>query len=228
MSASKNTKNTHDKTDLWKALLPGDIVCHRTEGSFIGTLITEYTHSPYSHCETYIRDGKCVSANIPTIVEQDKMFTLWVDVFRWEMDLTPSQAQIITEESLSHLGERYEVSLLLMFPWVYLFPKLAKRKAANRAYICSELVDIAYSKALLDIRDDISLPLVSPADISTSSKLRFIGSFYHGTSRTTTPNIRDPAQKPPNRVAQWIIKKIIKPEPNLDEFISYQQKFLKE
>ncbi|TFH31163.1 MAG: hypothetical protein E4G98_00610 [Promethearchaeota archaeon] len=97
-------KGTGLPSDLIQILQPADVVFHRTEGSFMGTLITEYTDSPYSHCETYICDGECVSANLPRIVKHKKMFKLWVDVFRWYEDLTLDQQSTIVEESLNHVG----------------------------------------------------------------------------------------------------------------------------
>ncbi len=192
----------------------------------MGTLITTYTDSPYSHCETYIDNGLCVSANLPKIVRHDKMFRLWVDVFRWK-GITPEEQKIVADESEKHVGVRYDWRLLILFPWMFIWPRKARKLAANKSFMCSELVDLAYTKAHLDIREDITQAIVSPGDLGISEKLTFIGSYRYGTPRSDAiPNKRHDDQKPLSKFAMWIINNLIKPGTR-PEFVDYQ-KYIRE
>jgi hypothetical protein len=163
-------------TDL---LQPGDIVLYRALGyQVLGGLIGDITDSPYSHCELYARDGWTIEAGIHGVSYSDGMhgYTGGIDVFRWKGGLTEAQRRRIVAAGEKEIGDPYQYTLLLFFP--YLSRKALARRAAIHSFICSELAAYAYLANGLDACANKEPDAAdAPADIGLSPNMDWLGCY---------------------------------------------------
>jgi len=164
---------------LSRLLQPGDIVLYRALGyQMLGGLITDITDSPYSHCEVYARDGWTIEAGVDGVSYSDGMhgYKGGVDVFRWKGGLSEPQKKGIVTVAEHEIGEPYQYTLLLLFP--YLSRKAIARRAALHSFICSELVAHAYAENGLNSCDNNEPDAAdAPADFGYSPNLEWLGCY---------------------------------------------------
>ena len=167
------------ESPLTALMEPGDIVLYRALGyQVLGGLIGDITHSPYSHCELYARDGWTIEAGIDGVSYSDGMHTYkgGVDVFRWKGGLTEKQKKGIVEAEEREIGDPYQYTLLLLFP--YLSRKAVARRAAIHSFICSELAAYAYAQnGLNSCNNTEPVAADAPADIGLSPNLDWLGCY---------------------------------------------------
>jgi len=167
------------ESPMTEFMQPGDIVLYRALGyQVLGGLIGDITDSPYSHCEVYARDGWTVEAGIHGVSYSDGMHAYkgGVDIFRWKGGLTESQKKEIVEAAEREIGDPYQYTLLLFFP--YLSRKAIARRAAIHSFICSELAAYAYAKNGLNPCDNPEPAAAdAPADIGFSPNLDWLGCY---------------------------------------------------
>jgi uncharacterized protein YycO len=197
------------KNDLTKNLLKGDIILHRASSKFIGSLISDFTKSPYSHAEIYIGDGWCVSAEAKGITFSDNLNKTFVDVMRLKGNLTREQRGIVLEKAYQSLAKPYDYLFIVGFPFIG--PKSAARRAGDVAYICSELTAWCYKEAGIDLIPGLPEDIEAPADIANSDKLDWIGAWNKSYKKEDAElNVRHTIQGKHHWLAKIIIK-LIKP-----------------
>jgi hypothetical protein len=158
---------------------PGDIVLYRALGyQVLGGLIGDITDSPYSHCEVYARDGWTIEAGINGVSFSDGMhgYKGGVDIFRWKGGLTDRQKNGIVEVAEKEIGDPYQYTLLLFFP--YFSRKALVKRAAVHSFICSELAAYAYAENGLNSCGNKQPDTAdAPADIGLSLSLDWLGCY---------------------------------------------------
>lgn len=180
--------------DLVQDLQPGDIILYRFGGpdDFTGGVISHMTSSPYSHAELYIKDGYDISAGShgvgfvdlykfnligkKPIIGEEKPFR--VDIFRAVNRLTREQRLIIESKAYKSILMPYDYFNLVGFPFIK--TKRAVEMAGNEAYICSEHAAWAYANAGIDLVEGKPESIEAPADIGTSDRLEYIGTYDEG------------------------------------------------
>lgn len=195
----------HDN-DITKNLLPGDIIFHRAmREDGIGVLTRLFTHSPYRHVEIYVRDGWAISAEWMGATYADKLNEKFVDVFRLKDGLTPQQLEKILSFLENNLGERY--SIMQMFGFPFIFPRLAIWLTKHNAHNCSELTSLAYHSAGIDLVYNWEESVEAPADIARSKKVEFIGSWCNALPvDDAQPNYIHPCQGVPKLFPRILMK----------------------
>jgi hypothetical protein len=208
--------------DLTTALHPGDILLYRAHAhQLLGNLITTFTRSPYSHAEVYVGDGWSVDAAAIGLTLSMGMHSDFVDIFRLKGGLSDQQRRIVVGKAYQSLARPYDYFLLFNFP--FFTPKMAGRRAANNAFICSENVAWCYHEAGIDLAGKgTPIAMEAPADIASSKLLDWLG-FYDHARRIPdgARNERHRLQGKPNWLSRLIIKLIADPFSSRDEY--YQQ-----
>ena len=196
-------------TALTAVLEKGDIILHRSGSSFIGSLISVFTDSPYSHAEIYIGDGWCVSAEAKGITFSDSLNKGFIDIMRLKEGLTRHQRGIVLEKAYQSLAKPYDYLLLVGFPFIG--PKSAAERAGHVAYICSELTAWCYKEAGIDLIPGLPVEIDAPADIAKSDKLDFKGSWRKGEPQKDAKlNVRHKLQGKNHWLAR-ILFKLVEP-----------------
>jgi hypothetical protein len=164
---------------LTRVCEPGDIVLYRALGyQVLGGLISDITDSPYSHCEVYARDGWTIEAGISGVSYSDGMhgYKGGVDIFRWKGGLTEKQQKGVVEVAEREIGDPYQYTLLLFFP--YFSRKALVRRAAIHSFICSELAAYAYAQNGMNSCGNKQPDSAdAPADIGFSPNLDWLGCY---------------------------------------------------
>lgn len=169
--------------DLFREIKSGDIVLYRFDpkSDIIGSIIGYFTYSPYSHCEVYVSDGWDISAeaNGVTYVDlQSRIKKNKIDIFRLKGGLNEEQLLKIMSFLEKTVAYPYDYVNLGFF---YLIKRSnACRFAGNSAYICSELVSLAYKQASIDLISEKQESIEAPADIARSDLLEYIGTYENG------------------------------------------------
>ena len=214
---------------LTDVLEKGDIILHRSGSSFIGSLISVFTDSPYSHAEIYIGDGWCVSAEAKGISFSDSLNKGFIDIMRLKEGLTRHQRGIVLEKAYQSLAKPYDYLLLVGFPFIG--PKSAAQRAGKVAYICSELTAWCYKEAGIDLIPGLPEEIESPADIGKSDKLEFKGSWKKSEPQPDAKlNVRHELQGKNHWLAR-ILFKLVKPltlQTEYERAISMKQAEIKE
>ncbi len=206
-------------TDL---LRPGDIVLYRALGyQILGGLISDITDSPYSHCELYARDGWTIEAGIDGVSYSDGMhgYAGGIDVFRWKGGLTAAQGQDIVAAAEKEIGDPYQYTLLLFFP--YLSRKALARRAAVHSFICSELAAYAYLANGLDACANKEPDTAdAPADVGHSPNLDWLGCYAASREvKDARRNVwNDGIQGRPNWFDKALVALLVDPLSKRDEY----------
>lgn len=175
-----------DRKDLIKDVQRGDILL-MSNNSFLGRAIQKITKSVYSHAEIYIGGGDCVGATnkmgwgvrVRPLSWNIKRFYR-IDIFRYP-NLSSDKAEKLCQQALNHVGEGYNIWLLLLFPINFLLPDKWKNPLASKhAEICSQLVTKSYKEVGIDVIPHKAESQESPADIGRAKTLRWIGAYKGG------------------------------------------------
>ncbi len=201
---------------MTRKLEEGDIIVYRGPKDILGSLIMEFTRSPYQHAETYIGEGWTVSSEDYGVTLSDAMQSSFIDVFRIKGGLSDLQKKKILVSAFRSLSKSYAYAALILFPFIN--KKKALRKSADEAFICSEQVAFNYKEAGIDLVEGRPEAIESPADLVHSDKIEFVGSWKNGVKvEDAKPSKRHPSQKDNHKFAKWIIKRIADPLSEWDE-----------
>ena len=204
---------------LTAALQPGDVILYRAHGhQLLGNLIATFTDSPYSHAEVYVGQGWCVDAAGIGLTLSKGMHADIVDVFRLKGGLGAEQRRIIVGKAFQSLAMPYDYVLLFGFP--FFTSKMAARRAANGAFICSENVAWCYAEAGIDLSGRGSPTAMSaPADIGCSALLEWRG--FWDRARPVADGKRNewhPLQGRANWLSRLMIRLFANPLSCRDEY----------
>lgn len=195
--------------DLTAFLQKGDVLLYRGEyKNFTSALIMEFTRSPYSHVETYVGDGWAVSAEAYGVTFQDHCNYLFIDIMRVKGGLSREQRGIVLEKAYQSLAKPYEYLGLVGFPFGS--ENAAARRSANKAYICSEVVAWCYKEAGIDLVEGQPEAIESPADLSHSAQLEWLGAWRDG-SISDEAQIHEFHSSQLNKkagFAKWLVKNV--------------------
>jgi hypothetical protein len=205
---------------LTEVLQKGDIMLYRAKGSqVLGSLIAEFTRSPYSHADIYVGDGWSIGALGQGMSLDNHFHTDFVDILRCPT-MTETQRDVIVGKAFQQLAKPYEYLLLFSFP--FLTKKAAAKRAANQAFMCSEVTAWCYKQAGIDLLSKTLESTEAPADIGMAKKLEFVTSFYKGEPCPDAKrNVRHAYSKKSNWFSRLLIKWIADPNSTRDEY--YQQ-----
>jgi hypothetical protein len=210
---------------LTEVLLPGDIILYRAWGyQIMGGLITDFTKSPYSHAEIYTGDGWSIEAGARGVSFNNAFHTNIVDILRWKSGLSNDQRRVIIGKAYQSLAKPYEYLLLLGFPFIS--RKAAIQRAANQAFVCSEIVAWCYGEAGLKVCENMKPTSVrAPADFGLSKNFEWIG-FYHNAEKVLDGerNVWHMIQGKRNCFARFVIEFLINPLTKKDEYYNDQLK----
>lgn len=196
-------------SDLIETLAPGDIVLHRDTGTCLGGIICEYTDSPYNHAEIHCDKGWAVSAEMSGVskVSCDRKDS-FVDVFRYQPIAQDRQKDLVLI-ARKQIEKPYDIGSLVRFPFT---PRRSVRKAAQRAFICSELVVHVYHAVDLNLKTDCSAERCAPANLARSRSLVWKGAFRGGKRvPCAVRGIRHPLQDKRHwlgRLVGWLLTRI--------------------
>jgi len=174
------------RKDLIRDLKRADILL-MANNTLFARWIKALTKSIYSHVEIYIGAGECVGATnkggkgvrIRTIQQNMRRFYR-IDICRYPY-LYENKTEIVCQEAMNHIGEKYNYLMLFWFPLMWLFPDKWKNPFVRKeAKVCSELVSRVYKNAGIDLVPDKVEGQESPGDIAKSLKLKFIGAYIEG------------------------------------------------
>ena len=210
-------------SELVQSLLEGDILLYRSlNEELVGSAISEFTRSPYSHAEIYVGDGWSVSASSIGLKFVDTLNTGFIDVLRVPGGLTAEQKAVILERCRDTLGYPYEYLLLVGFP--FWGSRAAAARAENQSYICSEHVAWAYQEAGIELVTGRARSMIAPADLAHATNLLWLGSWRNGTRvADAVPNVRHRLQGPPNWLAKLAIRALADPFSLKDEYYTALQ-----
>ena len=150
---------------------PGDFAVVATR-SRIGWLIRLVTRSPYNHAFVYLGGGRIVEAESPgavisPLVDYDGRPVLWSN-----LTLTDTQRAAIVTQARAVVGIPYSwvddacIALTAIFG-VHVPRWVRRRLASTRHLMCSQLVDVCYQAAGIDLVPSKPLPGdVSPGDLA--------------------------------------------------------------
>lgn len=169
--------------DLVKDIKPGDVVLYRFMGEkdFVGGVISYVTTSPYCHAEVHMFNGYNVSADAVGVTFVDmfkKNQKQAIDVFRLKRKLTREERLIVQAKALQAIHSPYDYVNLAGF--IYLTQKGAVKRAANQAYMCSELVAWAYDNAGIKLIKGKPESIVAPGDLGRAEVLKYVGTYESG------------------------------------------------
>ena len=102
------------------------------------------------------------------------------DPSKEEKGLSRYERGIILEKAYQSLAKRYDFQKLFGFAFS-LVPRFAAKRAAKKAFICSELTAWCYKEAKIDLIPRTPEETEAPADIAKSKKLDWIGSWNEST-----------------------------------------------
>ena len=92
---------------MTKELKEGDIIVYRGPKDILGSLIMEFTRSPYQHAETYIGEGWTVSSEDYGVTLSDAVQYSFIDVFRVKGGLNELQKKKILVSAFRSLSKSY-------------------------------------------------------------------------------------------------------------------------
>jgi hypothetical protein len=210
---------------LTQVLKPGDILLYRAHGhQLLGNLISTFTDSPYSHAEVYVGDGWSVDAAAIGVTLSMGMHKEIVDVFRLKGGLTDHQRRIVVGKAYQSLARPYDYFLLFAFP--FFTRKMAARRAANGAFMCSENVAWCYHEAGIDLGGKgTPVAMEAPADLGASKLLDWLG--FYDRAKKVPDGVRNKPhriQGKPNWFSRLLIKLFADPFSVRDEYYSQLQK----
>ncbi|HLN63765.1 MAG TPA: hypothetical protein VK464_19770 [Symbiobacteriaceae bacterium] len=151
---------------------PGDIMLVRGH-SPISRLIQWITRSPYSHA--------ALVANESIIIEADWGIRLravrnpYRDYDLYTADPTETQRRTIVAYGRGRIGYGYDLWRLLALALRELFHLRLPFLNAGDRLVCSELIDLAYREAGIDLRPDQPDGYVTPRDLALSPTIRKVG-----------------------------------------------------
>jgi len=175
-----------ERKDLIRDVKRGDILL-MCNNSLLGRIISKVTKSIYTHSEIYIGGGDCIGATnklgwgvrVRPLKWNIKRFYR-IDIFRYP-NLSEERAEKVIQHAFKHVGEKYNIWLLLLFPINFLLPdKWRNPLAFKKAKICSQLVTESFRKVGIDLVPKKDESQESPSDIAKSKLLRWIGAYKGG------------------------------------------------
>jgi cell wall-associated NlpC family hydrolase len=212
------------ESPLTDILQKGDVILYRAKGNqLLGGLECDVTDSPYSHCEIYTGDGWSIEAGAYGVTFGNGFHDYTgVDILRWKKGLSDEQRTQLVGMAYRQLAKPYEYIELFAFP--YLSRKAAIKRAANKAFICSELVAWCYTEIGLNPNDNKNpTSIQAPADFGFSDNFNWLGCYSQGQKVEGVKRNQwsDAVSGKPNWFSKFLVWMLVEPFSKREDY--YEQ-----
>lgn len=152
----------------------GDIVFFQSN-SLISRIISRVTSSPYSHVAVAVSETHIIEANrgiLSREIELSELLVPGVKVVLKRPTISEVEVAKVVESARSMIGKDYD--MMSIFQWLVIIllniPRVGFFNTPNKLY-CSELIDIAFSNAGVDLIPNRSTGIVLPSELYNSTVL---------------------------------------------------------